>query len=63
MPLENQPNNLRLIKDSENDKVKNSKILDNALRRENFQRNYLQKKVRNKVNEFDDDDLIIVKVI
>ena len=56
LPLENQPNNLRLIKDSDNDDVKNSKILDNALRRENFQRNYLQKKI----NEFDDNDLIIV---
>ena len=56
LPLENQPNNLRLVKDSDNDDVKNSKILDNALRRENFQRNYLQKKI----NEFDDDDLIIV---
>ena len=56
LPLENQPNNLRLIKDSDNDDVKNSKILDNALRRENFQRNYLQKII----NEFDDNDLIIV---
>ena len=40
LPLENQPKNLKDIEKSDNKLIKNSKILDNALKRENFQRNF-----------------------
>ena len=56
IPLNNQPENLRIINKNDTILVKNSKILDNALLRENFQRNFLQKKIVN----FDEDDLIII---
>ena len=38
IPLKDQPNNLRVIKNDDNQIVRNSKILDNALLRENFQK-------------------------
>ena len=56
IPLEEQPKNLRKILNSDNQSIKNSKILDNALLRENFQRNFLKNKIKN----FHDDDLIII---
>ena len=56
IPLEKQPENLRSISKEDSLIVKNSKILDNALLRENFQRNFLQ----SKINDFNEDDLIIV---
>jgi beta-1,4-mannosyl-glycoprotein beta-1,4-N-acetylglucosaminyltransferase len=56
IPLDKQPDNLRIIKQDETIVVKNSKILDNALLRENFQRNFLQ----NKIKDFNEDDLIII---
>ena len=56
IPLEEQPKNLREILNSDNQSIKNSKILDNALLRENFQRNFLESKIKN----FHDDDLIII---
>ena len=56
MPLEEQPKNLRKILNSDNQSIKNSKILDNALLRENFQRNFLKSKIKN----FHDEDLIII---
>ena len=56
IPLKDQPNNLRVIKNDDNQIVRNSKILDNALLRENFQRNFLA----NKIEIFDDEDLIII---
>ena len=56
IPLEEQPKNLREILSSDNQSIKNSKILDNALLRENFQRNFLKNKIKN----FHDDDLIII---
>jgi beta-1,4-mannosyl-glycoprotein beta-1,4-N-acetylglucosaminyltransferase len=56
IPLEVQPNNLRKVTNTDGILLKNSKILDNALLRENFQRNYLQSKIKN----FQDDDLIII---
>ena len=56
IPLEEQPKNLREILNSDNQSIKNSKILDNALLRENFQRNFLKNKIKN----FHDDDLIII---
>jgi len=56
LPLYFQPNNIKAINDMDSQLIKNSKILDNALLRENFQRNYLQ----NKIKDFQDDDLIII---
>ena len=54
--LDKQPHNLKEIISSDDKAIKNSKILDNALLRENFQRNFLQ----NKIKDFNDEDLIIV---
>ena len=56
LTLNEQPNNLRIINDNDNQQLKNSKILDNALLRENSQRNYLQSKIK----DFQDDDFIII---
>ena len=56
LPLYFQPNNIKAINEIDGQLIKNSKILDNALLRENFQRNYLQ----NKIKDFQDDDLIII---
>ena len=56
IPLENQPNNLKKINTSDDILTKNSKILDNALLRENYQRNYLFTGIK----DFDDSDLIIL---
>ena len=56
IPLTEQPSNLRKIHKNDNELLKNSKILDNALLRENFQRNYLYKEI----NRFNGDDLIII---
>ena len=54
--LDKQPDNLRLINKNDNEKLKESKILDNALIRENFQRNYAYQKLVN----LNDDDLILI---
>ena len=56
IPLTEQPSNLRKIYKNDNELLKNSKILDNALLRENFQRNYLYKEIK----KFNDNDLIII---
>ena len=54
--LEKKPENLRKINDNDNKDLKQSKILDNALIRENFQRNYVQ----NELKKIDEEDLILV---
>jgi beta-1,4-mannosyl-glycoprotein beta-1,4-N-acetylglucosaminyltransferase len=54
--LDRQPDNLRLINKNDNEKLKESKILDNALIRENFQRNYTYRKLTN----LNDNDLILI---
>jgi beta-1,4-mannosyl-glycoprotein beta-1,4-N-acetylglucosaminyltransferase len=56
IPLANQPQNLKSITPNDTQSIKNSKILDNALLRENFQRNFLQTVIKN----FDQEDLIII---
>ncbi len=56
IPLTEQPKEIKEIKDTDSQLVKNSKILDNALLRENFQRNHLQSKIKN----FHENDLIII---
>ena len=54
--LEKKKENLRKINDNDNKDLKQSKILDNALIRENFQRNYVQ----NELKKIDEEDLILV---
>tara|TARA_Y100000591_G_scaffold239261_1_gene209897 strand:+ start:198 stop:1079 length:882 start_codon:yes stop_codon:yes gene_type:complete len=54
--LDKQPDNLRILNKDDDEKVKESKILDNALIRENFQRNFSHKKLKNCL----DDDLILI---
>ena len=56
IPLKEQPKNIKMINESDSLNIKNSKILDNALLRENFQRNYLL----NKIKDFNNEDLIII---
>ena len=56
LPLRDRPKNIKTINNSDSQDIKNSKILDNALIRENFQRNYLF----NGIKKFDDEDLIII---
>ena len=56
IPLKYQPKNLRRIDKLDSQHLMNSKILDNALLRENFQRNYLLTKIK----DFDENDLIII---
>ena len=56
IPLNYQPSNLFKINNNDTQLVKNSKILDNALLRENFQRNFLNTKIK----DFSDEDLIII---
>ena len=54
--VEKLPQNLKLINDEDSVLVKNSKILDNALVRENYQRNFCQQRLKN----FSKDDLVII---
>ena len=54
--LENEPNNLEKIHDSDSDDKKNSKYIMNALRRENYQRNGIARGLT-KANP---DDLILI---
>ena len=54
--LDRQPLNLNKIKINDSIPAKNSKILDNALYRENAQRNYLL----DKLERFPDEDLIMI---
>ncbi len=56
IPLKQQPTNLKTVIDIDEQITRNSKILDNALLRENFQRNYLH----NEIKKFSDEDLIII---
>ena len=54
--LDKQPDDLRVVNVNDSEKIKESKILDNALKRENFQRNYAYKNLIN----LDDNDLILI---
>ena len=56
LPLENQPNNLKKINETDSSFLKNTKTLDNALIRENYQRNFLQSGLK----DFDDNDLVAI---
>ena len=52
----NEPENLQTINSDDIEILKNKKILDNALARENFQRNYCLEYLKN----FSKDDLILI---
>jgi len=54
--LDKEPDNLKVINKNDSAELKESKTLDNALIRENFQRNFALKKI----NESKDDDLILI---
>ena len=54
--VEDQPNNLKKINSEDSIKQKESKILDNALIIENYQRNFTYSRVK----KFDEEDLILV---
>ena len=51
-----QPKNLKVINESDSKHLKNSKLLDNSLLRENFQRNFCHEKLK----KFSEDDLVII---
>ena len=54
--LENQPKNLHIINESDNEEIKKNKIIDNGQIRETFQRNFST----NEILKFSDEDLIII---
>ena len=54
--LDKEPNNLKPISKNDSRIIRENKTLDNALLRENFQRNYAYKKLL----EFHDNDLILI---
>ena len=54
--LDKQPNDLRVVNVNDSEKIKESKILDNALIRENLQRNFTYSKLKDCL----DDDLILI---
>ena len=54
--LENQPENLKNLNENDKINVKNSKILDNSLLRENNQRNFCHKNLK----KFSEEDLVII---
>tara|TARA_B100001057_G_C22703999_1_gene892968 strand:- start:178 stop:1065 length:888 start_codon:yes stop_codon:yes gene_type:complete len=57
--LDKEPHIIRKISENDKLKLKNSKILDNSINRDIAQRNYLNTKIQ----EFNDDDLIIINDI
>ena len=54
--LDEEPSNLKIINENDSAELKESKTLDNALIRENFQRNFAIKKI----SEAEDNDLILI---
>jgi beta-1,4-mannosyl-glycoprotein beta-1,4-N-acetylglucosaminyltransferase len=54
--LENQPKDLKIINETDTNVIKSSKVLDNSLMRENYQRNYCQEKLK----EFSNEDLVLI---
>ena len=54
--LDKEPTNLKTINHNDSPETKESKTLDNALIRENFQRNFANAKLK----EVDDNDLILI---
>ena len=56
LALDDQPDNLRTLSSKDTELKRNSKVLDNALLRENYQRNFVLKHLE-KISE---EDLIII---
>ena len=54
--LDKKPSNLKVIDSKDDKETMESKILDNALIRENFQRNFINSKFK----DLDDEDLILI---
>ncbi len=54
--VEKEPDDLKEINTNDNEDIKNSKILDNALNRENHQRNFLLRGL----NKFSNEDLVLI---
>ncbi len=54
--LDHQPNHLLKINSNDSDRVKKSKILDNALLRENYQRNFCFDTLK----KFSEEDLVLI---
>ena len=54
--LDNEPDNLRTLSSKDTELIKNSKVLDNALLRENYQRNFAIKHLE----KFSEEDLVII---
>ena len=54
--VKNQPTDLSLISKEDSEKIKKNKILDNALKRENYQRNFVFKELA----KFSEDDLVMI---
>ena len=54
--VENQPSDLYIINKEQSKEIKKNKILDNALKRENYQRNFIFKQLE----KFSEDDLVII---
>ena len=57
--LNENPKNIELIQNSDNNRAKEVKRLNNALRRENFQRNFIMKGL----HEAEDEDLVLISDI
>ena len=57
--LENQPKNLHIINESDNEEIKKNKIIDNGQIRETFQRNFST----NEILKFSNEDLIIINYL
>lgn len=54
--LDHQPKNLKTINHKDSTEIKNSKLLDNSLIRENYQRNFCMESLK----KFSQDDLVII---
>jgi len=54
--VEKQPTDLSIINKEDSGKIKRNKILDNALKRENYQRNFVFKELK----KFSEDDLVMI---
>ena len=56
--LEEQPSSLFKIKNNDEISIKKNKILDNALMRENLQRNFCM----NTLDKFSENDLVLINI-
>ncbi len=57
--IDKPPSNIRIVNENDNQELKNSKMLDNSLMRENHQRNGL---IQGLINAHDDDLVVVSDV-